>query len=325
MSLPPEIRALLEWEERLGRRLDGRSYAEQRPIVGEALERRARETGLVVAKVARVEDVRIPVDGEGEIRARLYTPFAEPPRPAFVHFHGGGFVGGSIDWSVNAAKCAYICANAGCVVATVEYRLAPEHPYPVAPEDCYAALVWLVEAAVELGVDRARIAVGGESAGGNLAAVTALTARDRNGPPLALQLLEVPVTDMSDASREFASLDAFGCGYGLDRTTIESFQDAYLPDPASRAEPYASPLRAADLRGVAPAHVITAEWDPLRDSGEAYARRLKEAGVRTTLHRHKGHTHASSALWQTWAPARAWMNEVVVAIRDAVGASALTV
>jgi len=324
MSLPPEIRELLAWEARLGRRLDGLSYAEQRAVVGEALERRARETGLVVADVAGVEDVRIAVDAEGEIRARVYTPFAESPHPAFVHFHGGGFVGGSIDWFVNAAKCAYICANARCVVVTVDYRLAPEHQYPAAAEDCYAALLWLVEAAPALGVDSTRIAVGGESAGGNLAAVAALMARDRNGPPLALQLLEVPVTDMSEGSTEFASLEVFGCGYGLDRTTIESFQDAYLPDAASRAEPYASPLRAADLGGVAPAHIITAECDPLRDSGEAFARRLKEAGVRTTLHRYNGHTHASSALWQTWAPARAWMDEVVDAISDAVGASAVT-
>jgi acetyl esterase len=316
MSLPPEIRELLDSDARLGRRLEGRSYREQQTIIRDALEGRARETGLVVAQVGSVEDFRVPAGGR-EIRTRVYTPLGPPPHPAFLHFHGGGFVGGSIDWTYNSAKCAHICASAGCVVATVDYRLAPDHPYPAAPEDCYTALLWLVDRATELGIDATRIVVGGESAGGNLAAVTALMTRDRNGPPLMLQLLEVPVTDMSDRSADFPSLDVFGRGYGLDRTTIEDFQNAYLPDRDRRRDAYASPLRAADLREVAPAYILTAEFDPLRDSGEEYARRLQEAGVRTTLHRFRGHTHGSSALWQTWAPARAWMEEVVVAIRDA--------
>src|SRR5919201_3173633 len=209
MSLATEIRELLDWDERLGRRLDGRPYPEQQAIVRDALEERARQTGIRVADVARTDDFHLQRDG-GEIRVRIYTPHDAPPHPAFLHIHGGGFVGGSIDWTYNSAKCAHICANAGCVVATVDYRLAPEHPYPAAPEDCYAALLWLVDRAAGLGIDPARIAVGGESAGGNLAAVTALMTRDRHGPPLALQLLEVPVTDMSDALTMFASLDLFG-------------------------------------------------------------------------------------------------------------------
>ena len=319
MSLAPEIQELLDWDERLARRLDGRSYAEQQAIVYEALEERARATGLRFADVAGIEDRRVPADGRN-VRVRVYTPFGRPPHPAFLHFHGGGFVGGSIDWSHNHAKCAHICANAGCVVATVDYRLAPEHSYPAAPEDCYAALCWLADHATELAIDPTRIVVGGESAGGNLAAVTALMVRDRNGPPLTLQLLEVPVTDMSDRAGTFPSLGLYGRGYGLDRTAIESFQDAYLPDRKLRAEPYASPLRVSDLSSVAAAHILTAEYDPLRDSGEAYACRLQEAGVSTTLHRYRGHTHGSSALWQTWPPARAWMDEVVAAIRDATRA-----
>ena len=317
MSLAPEIRELLRWDERLGGRLDGHTHREQQRIIRDALEERAQTIGIEIADVARIEDFRVRVD-DGEVRTRVYTPFGTPPYGAFLHLHGGGFVGGSIDWSYNSAKCAYICAAAGCVVATVEYRLAPEHPYPAAPEDCYAALRWLVGSAHRLTIDPTRIAVGGESAGGNLAAVTALMSRDRGGPPLALQLLEVPVTDMSDSSTGFTSFDSFARGYGLDRTTIEDFQDAYLPEAKSRGEAYASPLRALDLQDVAPAHIITAEFDPLRDSGEAYARRLQEAGVRTTLHRYIGHTHSSAVLWQTWGPARAWMDEVVAAIREAV-------
>lgn len=322
MSLAPEIRELLAWDERLARRLDARPYSEQQTIVREALEDRARETGLVVAEVAQVADFGVGTE-DGDVRVRVYTPFGSPPHAAFLHFHGGGFVGGSIDWRYNDAKCAHICAEAGCVVATVDYRLAPDHPYPAAPEDCYAVLLWLADHAPELNVDPTRIAVGGESAGGNLAAVIALMTRDRGGPLLTFQLLEVPVTDMSDGASAFASLDLYSRGYGLDRTTIESFQDAYLPDRRLRGEPYASPLRAHDLSGVASAHILTAEYDPLRDSGEAYADRLREAGVTTTLHRFRGHTHGSSALWQTWGPARKWIDEVVGAIRHTFARPAL--
>jgi acetyl esterase len=181
-------------------------------------------------------------------------------------------------------------------------------------------LRWLVEHAEDIASDPRRVVVGGESAGGNLAAVLALMARDRGGPALSLQLLEVPVTDMSDRSLEHASVGLFGDGYGLDREGIEAFTADYLPNLDDRDSPYASPLCARDLAGVAPAHVLTAEFDPLRDSGEAYARRLQQAGVLTTLHRFTGHTHGSSGLWQSWAPARAWMDEVVGAIRDAVSA-----
>ena len=153
--------------------------------------------------------------------------------------------------------------------------------------------------AERLGIDPTRVAVGGESAGGNLAAAVALMARDRGGPPLALQLLEVPVTDISAGAADHPSVALFGEGYGLDRADMEFYANEYLADPADGSSPYASPLLADDLTGVAPAHVITAEYDMLRDSGEAYARRLEEAGVETTLHRMLGHNHGSSVLWQT--------------------------
>ena len=201
---------------------------------------------------------------------------------------------------------------------TVEYRLAPEFQFPTAPEDCFASLLWTVKHADQLGLDPARVAVGGESAGGNLAAVVALMVRDRAGPPLALQLLEVPVTDMSEAAEEHPSVVLFGKGYGLDRAAMDMFTDAYLVTSADGSQPYASPLVASELTGVAPAHVLVAEYDVLRDSGEAYAKRLEAAGVKTTLHRFSGHTHGSSALWQTWEPARAWMDEVVAGLRRAL-------
>lgn len=315
-SLAPEVRALLAWDEDLNRRLDGLLPDEQRRVVRAALDERARRTGAIVEDVAAVES--FAVAGGAGVRVQVYTPFGRGPHPAFLHVHGGGFVSGSIDWIDNGAKCSHICVHARCVVVTVEYRLAPEFPYPAAPEDVYAALDWLVERAVALNLDPTRVAIGGESAGGNLAAAVALMARDRGGPPLALQLLEVPVTDMSDLSGQHSSLDLFGEGYGLDRSNIDAFTRAYLPRSADRATSYASPLRAGDLAGLPPAHVLTAEFDPLRDSGEAYAERLRQAGVRTTLRRFDGHTHGSSGLWQSWAPARRWMDEVVSALRAAL-------
>jgi acetyl esterase/lipase len=318
-TLPDEVRELLALDSELGERLAGLPIADQRRVIAETLEQWASRAGVVVADVARCDDFTIPVDG-GEVRLRQYTPPApcERPHPAFFHIHGGGFTLGSIDGIYNAAKCAHICASAGVAVTTVEYRLAPEFPFPTAPEDCYAALLWVVDHAGELGIDPTRIAIGGESAGGNLAAVVALMSRDRGGPPLALQVLEVPVADMSRRSVEHPSFELYGVGYGLDRTAIESFEDDYLPAPIDRDAAYVSPLRADDLTGLPPAHIITAELDPLRDGGEAYGRRLREAGVSTTTHRFIGHTHGSSVLWSTWPPATDWMDEVVAKIAQAV-------
>lgn len=315
MTLAPEVRALLDWEASLGGRLDGLGLDEIRAEIASTLAEHGPAHGVEVADVA-IEELVVPVEG-AEIRLRLYRPDGPGPHPVFFHIHGGGFTLGSIDWFYNHAKCAHLCAAVGCAVGTVEYRLAPESPFPTGPEDCYAALAWLAEHAGDLRLDRDRIAVGGESAGGNLAAVVALMARDRGGPRLVLQLLEVPVADMSAESSQHASLTFFGEGYGLERAGIDAFQDDYLPPSVDRRSPYVSPLYA-DLRGVAPAHVMTAELDPLRDSGEALARRLIEAGVRTTAHRHLGHTHGSAVLWSSWQPAADWLGEVVAALRGAL-------
>ena len=317
MELSPEVRKLLEWDRALGQRIEQLSVNDRRTAVRIAVDELvARRTVQTEPRVADVRDFALPVCA-GKVRLRVYLPPGQRARGAFFHIHGGGFMLGGIDWAVNHAKCLHIAAAARCVVTTVDYRLAPEFPYPTAVEDCYAALLWLGENASEFGIDKGRIVVGGESAGGNLSAVMALMARDRHGPSLALQLLEVPVVDMGDRFDAHPSMKLFGNGYGLDTLGIESFVDAYLPNLRDRREPYASPLLAPDLTNVAPAHVITAEFDPLRDAGEAYARRLREAGVATVLQRFAGQTHGSSVLWDTWAPAGEWMDSVVAAIRAA--------
>lgn len=317
-GLAPEVAELLERDAEFGQQLAGLTYAERRPLIRDAIAQRFADIEPFLA-ATRAEEHHVPV-ADDRIRLRVYTPTTRRTRGAFFHIHGGGFTLGSIDDLYTVAKCAHICGQVGCVVTTVEYRLAPEFPYPTAPEDCYAALCWVVEHAPSLDIDRSRVVVGGESAGGNLAAAIALMARDRGGPPLALQLLEVPVTDMSSTSKAHPSLRQFGVGYGLDETAIEAFEAAYLPNQPDRSNAYASPLCAPELGGLPPLHLMTAEFDPLRDSGEAYARRLYEAGVPTTVHRFLGQTHGSAALWRTWAPAGAWMEEVVSSLNVATAA-----
>lgn len=322
MTIAPEIQSLIDWSKTVNETHGSLPLPELREAVRTELDRELRRRGVTVEPVRATADERIAVAG-GEIGIRVFVPAGAGPHPVFVHFHGGGFVFGAIDSLVNDAKCAHICRAAQCVVATAEYRLAPEHRFPTAAEDCYAALLWTVRSADRLDIDVARVAVGGESAGGNLAAVVALMARDRGGPPLALQVLEVPVTDISGGAAGHPSVALFGEGYGLDRADMDFFRNEYLAESAAGSDPYASPLLAGDLAGVAPAHVMTAEYDVLRDSGEAYARRLEHAGVETTLHRKLGHTHGSAVLWQTWEPAREWMDEIVGALRGALHEAAV--
>jgi acetyl esterase len=317
VTLAPEIQSLIDWGATIGESLGSLPLPERRVALRDELDAELRRRGVLVEPTASTQDHRVRV-ANGEIRVRAFTPDGAGPHPLFLHFHGGGWVFGTIDSLVNNAKCAHICSAAECVVVTVDYRLAPEHRFPAAPEDCYAALLWAIDNADSLRIDPARIAVGGESAGGNLAAAVALMARDLRGPQLTLQMLEVPVTDISDGANDHPSVALYGEGYGLSAAEMDFYAAAYLAKPADGSNPYASPLLASDLAGVAPAHVITAEYDVLRDAGEAYARRLAEAGVETTLHRAPRHTHGSSVLWQSWKPASEWMNEATAAIRRAL-------
>jgi acetyl esterase len=275
------------------------------------------EAGGELPEVARVEDHRFPVAG-GEIVVRAYTPEGDGPFPAYLHVHGGAWIMGSIDWPTFASYAREVANRTPCVVVDVEYRLAPEFPFPTAIEDSYAALEWLRANAASLGVDRSRIAVGGDSAGGNIAAAVCLKALAEGGPPIAFQLLEMPAPDHAHLE-DYASAREFGAGYGLEVEGLVQGRAFYFTDPEDASDPYASPLLAEDLSGLPPTHILTAEFDPLRDSGEAYGGRLQEAGVPTVVSRQVGHVHGSSLLLHPrWEPARTWRDEVILALRAAL-------
>jgi acetyl esterase len=234
--------------------------------------------------LARVEDRRIPGPA-GEIPVRIYTPEGQGPLPVLVFFHGGGWVIGNLE--THDDICRVLARAVPALVVSVDYRLAPEHPFPAAVEDSYAALGWVAENAAAIGGDPARLAVGGDSAGGNLAAVVSLLARDRGGPRIAHQLLIYPVTDMRGDS---VSMRENGTGYFLTHDLMTWFSNHYV-SAQERLLPHASPLLAPDLAGLPPATVITAEFDPLRDEGESYAARLREFGVPAEHTRYDGMIH----------------------------------
>jgi len=242
--------------------------------------------------VAQVEDREIPGPDGNSIPVRIYTPTGNGPFPVLLYFHGGGWVICNLD--THDVPCRSLTNAAGCVVVSVDYRLAPEAKFPAAAEDCYAATAWVAANAASLNLDPARIAVGGDSAGGNLAAVVSLMAKERGGPPLVYQLLVYPVTDHYKAGKPSYQENAEG--YFLTKDLMAWFWEHYLKSEDEAKHPYAAPLQASDLSGLPPALVITAEFDPLRDEGEAYAARLKEAGVSVTLTRYAGMIHGSMTM-----------------------------
>jgi len=234
--------------------------------------------------VAKVEDTAIP--GPPDIPVRIYTPEGDGPFPICVYFHGGGWVVGSLD--SQDVDCRVIANAARSVVVSVNYRHAPEHKFPAAVEDAYRATQWAADNGEHITGDAARLVVAGMSAGGNLAAAVALMARDKGGPRISCQLLIVPVTNHAFDTRSYREN---GEGYVLTREGMQWFWAHYLASPADGNDPYASPLRATNLEGLPPALVLTAEYDPLRDEGQAYAERLSEAGVAVSYHCHEGMVH----------------------------------
>ncbi|MFB7614829.1 alpha/beta hydrolase [Kitasatospora sp. NPDC056181] len=242
--------------------------------------------------VAAVEEHRIPGPG-GELTLRLYRPGQADGEalPALLYLFGGGWTLGSPDTS--DAICRRLTNAVGCVTASVGYRLAPEHPFPAAVHDCRAAAHWLAGHAADLGIDPGRLAVGGDSAGGNLAAVLTLLARDEGGPAMRHQLLVYPNTDHR---ADTASLREHDDPALFNRRSVAWYWGHYLADPADGDHPHASPLRAPSLAGLPPATVITAEYDPLRDEGEHYAEALRAAGVAVESRRYAGMPHGFFAM-----------------------------
>jgi acetyl esterase len=271
-----------------------------------------RASGGDPEPVHEVANATIPGPG-GELPLRLYRPAGVRPLPVLLYFFGGGWVLGTIDTADGVSRS--LANSSGALVAVVGYRLAPEHPFPAAIDDCYAAVRWAAGHAAEIGADPARIAVGGDSAGGNLAAAVALRAH-ADGPALTGQILVYPNTDqLADDESMRAADDPFL----FNRHSVAWYRRHYLADPANAADPLASPLRAQSLAGLPPALVITAEYDPLRDQGEAYARRLADAGVPVELSRYPGMAHGFFTMAGTVDASRAAIGQAASWLRARFG------
>jgi len=311
MRLAPQVQEFLDAP---AESLDHLTVIQQRQRIRELSDMNYHRYGRRPEPACVSADHAVPVDG-AEITIRAYRPSAEAPLPGHVELHGGGWWLGSIDEHVNEAICRYRCVHARCVVFAVEYRLAPEHPFPAAVNDVYTALTWIASHADDLGLDAGRLSVGGTSAGANLAAATAILARDRGGPELVFQLLEVPALDLTGETMRAAVATGELAPLARYISEFETPLRHYLRDPADALLPTASPVHADDLSGLPPAEVMTAEYDPLREEGEHYAHRLEQAGVPVTLTRHAGAIHGTSFLTRVWQPARDWQRDAAAAIR----------
>ena len=298
------------------------AFAEMLPTqdLADVAQARAGLAGLIGPLNASVDtsgilitDHQVPrADGAGAILVRVYAPEGNAPaggRPALLDIHGGGFCVGDLDMEHGFA--AGIARELGVVIATPEYRLAPEHPFPAGVDDCYATLQWLHAQAATFGLDSTRIAVGGQSAGGGLAAATVLLARDRGGPAVCFQFLGIPELDHR---LETASMRAFVDTPMWHRGNAELSWRFYLGPAPGPVSPYASPAIAEDLSGLPPAYVTTMEFDPLRDEGILYALRMMEAGVTVEMHSFPGTFHGSAAL-PTAAVSRRASHELLIALR----------
>jgi acetyl esterase len=252
---------------------------------------RMLKTGLPSEEVALVEDLVLPGYAR-QIRLRVYRPNMDAGNPLTMFFHGSGFTFCSIE--THDAMCRQICNRAASVVVSVDYSLAPENPYPAGPDDCFAATLWAARNSARFGADSRRLAVCGDSAGGTMATVVAMRARDEDGPPITAQTLIYPVTDHYSAGHR--SYDERGKGCGLLQADIRWFWDNYLPDTALAAHPHVSPVRAKTLNELPQAYIAVAEYDVLRDEGRAYARALADAGVPVIL-RHYGDMNHGFLNW----------------------------
>ena len=310
MPLDPQAKAFLDQIASMGGPpLHALPVADARALMAAM----AGISGTPDLPLAKVENRTIPGPA-GQIPVRVYTPNGTGPFGLLVFFHGGGWVIGSLD--THDGTCRELAHGAGCVVMSVDYRLAPEHKFPAGPEDCYAATVWAAANARDLGADPAKIAVGGDSAGGNLTCVVALMARDKGGPQLCFQL---PIYPATSHALDMPSYVENATGYLLETDAMVWFWGHDLANKADGEHPYASPLRANDLTGLPPAFVVTAEFDPLRDEGERYAKRLQEAGVPTTLQRFDGMIHGFFGMSGIMDKAKTAIADACAALTKAFG------
>lgn len=266
-------------------------------------------------ELARVEDLSVPAAGDDPaVPIRVYHPLGVPePAPAVIFIHGGGWVIGDLE--SHDAICRILAARADAVVVSVDYRLAPEHPFPAAPVDCERATRFIADNAADFGIDPDRLALAGDSAGGNLAAVTARRLRDAgDGPRIALQVLTYPATNFT---AEGGSLVENGKGYLLTKASMDQFRAMYLPDQSDWTHPDASPLLADDLAGLPPAIIQVAGYDPLRDEGVAYAARLREAGVPVQLVEYPTMIHGFLRMGRIVNIAQVGMDDAAIALRRA--------
>ncbi|BDI28673.1 putative lipase/esterase [Capsulimonas corticalis] len=284
MPLDPQVAALLEKMRAAGAAPIGALPME---------ETRAAARGLIAWQAAppavdRVQDLRIPAS-DADIPVRAYTPLGAAAAPPILVFsHGGGWFRGTLD--IFDTPCRQLANATGCLVVSVDYRLAPEHKFPLPLNDCWEVTQWIAAHGADLGGDPSRLIVAGDSSGGNLAAAVARRTRDAGGPPIAAQLLIYPVTN---CAFDTPSYTEFAQGYSLTRASMETCWDYYLSDPADAASPDASPLRAPDFTSLPPAVILTAEYDPLRDDGEQYADKLQSAGVPVHRKRLPGLIHGA--------------------------------
>lgn len=308
MTLDPQVRGLL----------DAMAAADAQPIYelspADARAVYAAMKDPIEVPIGKVADATIPGPG-GDIPVRFYTPVAAAGGglPVLVYFHGGGWVIGDLD--THDALCRTLANGSGCKVMAVDYRLAPENPYPAAYDDAYAALCWIEKNGASVNVDVNRIAVAGDSAGGNLAAAVCQRAKAEKGPEISFQLLFYPVTDSKTDTESYGS---FGEGYFLERKSMEWFLDCYAGPDLDRTTPGFAPLNATDLKRLPKAYVITAGFDVLKSEGAAYAEALKAAGVETTYIDYPGMIHGFANLQAMIDEARTAVDAAAVALKNAL-------
>ncbi len=307
-SLAPEVKVFLE---RMGK---------APAMIGDDLKAMRELSNRMATKIERrdysgkIDDIAIP-GPRGPIPVRVYTSPSDGRQPILLYFHGGGWALGSLETEEDT--CLALTKRTPCIALSVDYSLAPEHPYPAAPEDCYAALLWAAEHGPAFGGDPQRIAVCGESAGANLAAALTLMSRDRKGPGIVFQTLFYPAVDLTDSVTRSAK--DFADGFFINSRDTEDSKARYVPVKEERSLPYVSPLLAPDLSALPPAFVITAGCDPLRDEGEAYAKRLVEAGVRATHIRFEDMIHAFLILFKQSGSRQRALDMAASALREAFG------